>query len=142
MRRYYEFALVVVILGLISLFMLHRLNGVRDDMEEATVQSDVASMQMQLLEKIAHRETFGGSLPVSENPVDWLPSPPRSYLGGLDQAPAEASVWYFDLRQKVLVYRFRDGHSAIFRLNRNTRQGENKGVFAGVSLQRHEDRPR
>ncbi len=142
MRRYYEFALVVVVLGLISLFMLQRLNAVRDNMEEATVQSDVASMQMHLLETIAHREIFGGTLPASENPVDWLPSPPRAYLGVLDQAPAENSVWYFDQRQKVLVYRFRDGHSAVFKLNRNTRQGENKGVFSGVSLQRHEDRSR
>jgi hypothetical protein len=142
MRRYYEFALVVVILGLISLFLLQRLNGVRDEMEEATVQSDVASMQMQLLERIAHRETFGGTLPASENPVDWLPSPPRAYLGALDQVPAEVSVWYFDRRQKMMVYRFRDGHSAVFRLNRNTRQGENKGVFAGVSLQRQADQPR
>jgi hypothetical protein len=139
MRRYYEFALVVVVLGLISLFMLQRLNAVRDNMEEATVQSDVASMQMQLIETIAHRETFGGTLPASENPVDWLPAPPRSYLGKLDQAPADVSVWYFDRRQKTLVYRFRDGHSAVFKLNRNTRQGENKGVFSGVSLQRQED---
>jgi hypothetical protein len=142
MRRYYEFSLVFIVLGLISLFVLQRLNAVRDDMEGATVQLDVVSMQMHLLETIAHRETFGGTLPASENPVDWLPSPPRSYLGGLDQAPAEVSVWYFDRRQKTLVYRFRDGHSAVFKLNRNTRQGENKGVLAGVSLQRQEDRPR
>ena len=141
MRRYYEFSLVFIVLGLISLFLLQRLNAVRDDMEGATVQLDVVSMQMHLLETIAHRETFGGTLPASENPVDWLPSPPRSYLGGLDQAPAEVSVWYFDRRQKTLVYRFRDGHSAVFRLNRNARQGENKGVLAGVSLQRQEDRP-
>jgi hypothetical protein len=142
MRRYYEFSLVFIVLGLISLFVLQRLNAVRDDMEGATVQLDVVSMQMHLLETIAHRETFGGTLPASENPVDWLPSPPRSYLGGLDQGPAEVSVWYFDRRQKTLVYRFRDGHSAVFKLNRNTRQGENKGVLAGVSLQRQEDRPR
>lgn len=142
MRRYYEFALVVVILGLISLFLLQRLNAVRDEMEEATVQSEVASMQMQLIEKIAHRETFGGKLPASENPVDWLSSPPRAYLGSLDLAPAEVSVWYFDRSKKVMVYRFRDGHSAVFRLNRNTRQGENKGVLAGVSLQRQADQPR
>ena len=141
MRRYYEFSLVFIVLGLISFFLLQRLNAVRDDMEGATVQLDVVSMQMHLLETIAHRETFGGTLPASENPVDWLPSPPRAYLGELDQAPVEISVWYFDRSQKTLVYRFRDGHSAVFRLNRNARQGENKGVLAGVSLQRQEDRP-
>ena len=141
MRRYYEFFLVVIIISLLSLFLMNRLNAVRDEIEAATVQADAASMRLQLLEVIAHRETFGGLVPVSDNPVDWLASPLQAYQGVLDDAPAAHSVWYFDRRQKVLIYRFRDGHAARFRLNRHIGQSENRGVLAGVSLQRLDDQP-
>lgn len=141
MRRYYEFALVVIVIGVASLFLMERLNAVRDEMEDATVQTEVASIRSQLLEVIAHRETFGGLLPNSENPVDWLAVPIPKYQGAFDQAPEATSVWYFDSQKKQLAYRFRDGHEARFRLNRNTGQGQNKGVFLGVSLQRLADQP-
>lgn len=140
MRRYYEFALALIIVAVIFLFLLERLNRVRDDMEAAAVQAEFASMQMQLLERITHREVFGGALPSSENPVDWLAGAPKEYRGVLDSAPQDVSVWYFDSRKKMLVYRFRDGHSATFLLNRHSRQGENKGVFGGISLQRIEQK--
>lgn len=142
MRRYYEFALVVVLLGILALVLMRQLDQTRDQMEEAGMQLAAAGIRAQLLEVVAHREAFGGSLPASDNPVDWLPGPPRDYLGVLGQAPTRSSVWYFDRQDKVLVYRFRDGHAARFRLDRKGGGRESREVLAGIGLQRLNDVPK
>lgn len=142
MRRYYEFALAVVLLSILALVLMRQLDQVRDQMEDAGMQMEAAAIRAQLLEAVVHRETFGGVLPQSDNPVDWLPAPPRDYRGALDAAPQQASVWYFDRREKVLVYRFRDGHAARFRLNRQAGRTESREVLAGVGLQRLNDVPK
>lgn len=140
MRRYYEFAVVVILLSMLGLLLINKLEKARDDMEEAAVQAEFQAMRAQLLEAVAHRETFGGVLPSSDNPADWLPTPLRDYRGALDAAPAEGSIWYFDRQEKVLVYRFRDGHRARFRLSRQAGASESRAVLAGVGLQRLEDK--
>lgn len=140
MRRYYEFAVVVVLLSALGMVLINKLEKARDDMEEAAVQAEFIAMRAQLLEAVAHRETFGGTLPASDNPADWLPTPLRDYRGAFDAAPVEGSIWYFDRREQALVYRFRDGHHARFRLNRQAGASESRGVLAGVGLQRIEDK--
>lgn len=141
MRRYYEFALVVVLLGILAIVLTRTLDEVGSRSEEAGVQLEVAAIRGQLLEVVAHRETFGGKLPASDNPIDWLDARLlRDYRGALDDAPEAHSVWYFDRREKVLVYRFRDGHAARYRLNREAGRSDSPGVLAGVGLQRLDDR--
>jgi hypothetical protein len=94
---------------------------------------------MGLMEVVAHRETFGGSLPKSENPVDWIATRPANYVGELDGVPDGKSVWYFDRQARELVYRFRDGHRARFRLSRDANVDSPRAVVAGVGLLRLED---
>ena len=140
MRRYFEFSLVVVLIGLLAMQLTRMLDDMGDTSEEAAVQMEVASMRAQLLEKVAHREAFGGNLPQSDNPVAWLDSPPaRGYLGEFDQPPSTRSAWYFDRGEHLLVYRFRDGHVARFRLSRQAGRTDSPGVLAGVGLQRLND---
>jgi hypothetical protein len=88
---------------------------------------------------VAHRETFGGSLPKSENPVGWIATRPANYVGELDGVPDGKSVWYFDRQARELVYRFRDGHRARFRLSRDANVDSPRAVVAGVGLLRLED---
>ena len=64
---------------------------------------------------------------------------PANYLGEVDGVPAEKSVWYFERGAKELVYRFRDGHRARFRLSRDVNVDSQKAVVAGVGLLRLED---
>ncbi len=136
MRRYYEFALVVVIVGILAIVLLYALHEIQGDMEEASVQAEAASIRAQLLEKVAHREVFGGSLPVSDNPLDWVELRPHNYVGAVDQPPLSTGVWYFDTESKELVYSFRDGHLAQFRLSRAAGRENGQGVVAGVGLLR------
>lgn len=136
MRRYYEFAVVVVLISILAVVLMHALGRARGDMEEAMVQAEAAAIRSQLLETVAHRETFGGALPQSDNPLDWVAAVPPDYRGALDQAPQEKGIWYFDRQAGELVYRFRDGHAARFRLSREAGKTESRGVLAGVGLLR------
>lgn len=139
MRRYYEFAVVVILISLLALVLLRALDRARSELDEAGLQADVAAIRMGLIEVVAHRETFGGVLPTSENPVDWVANRPANYLGEVDRVPGEKSVWYFDRQAKELVYRFRDGHRARFRLSRDINVDSERVVVAGVGLLRLED---
>lgn len=139
MRRYYEFAVVVVLISILALVLLHALGRAQDAMEEARMQTEASAIRIGLMEVVAHRETFGGELPKSANPVDWVSAKPAGYAGELDSLPASKSVWYFDRQAKELVYLFGDGHRARFRLSRDASVDSARAVVAGVGLLRLED---
>ena len=139
--RRYEFAVLVVIVGLLALLLMQSLERTGRDIEEATVQSEIAALRIELLDYLAHREAQGGGLPASRNPVRWVKREPAGYRGELDSAPKEKSLWYFDVRREVLVYRFRDGREALFRLERGAAAANAPAGFAGVGLRRLEVRP-
>jgi hypothetical protein len=134
MRRYFEFAIAIALIGTLSLFLLGALDSVRSDMEEAIVQSEAASLRLELAEAVVHREASGGSLPTSANPLDWVANKPGNYLGAFDVPPDASSVWYFDRQASELAYRFHSGYVARFRLGRGS--GNEKLVISGISLQR------
>lgn len=140
MRRYYEFALVVVLVSIMALVLLRALGSAQRDMEEAGVQAEAAAIRTQLLEAVAHRETFGGQLPASDNPMDWIAARPYNYIGERRSMPQESGVWYFDINAKILAYRFRDGHLACFRLSREAGARSLRGVVAGIGLLRLDDK--
>lgn len=139
MRRYYEFAIVIVLIGSLSLFLMRSLEATRLEVEEAIVQSEVAAIRIALIEVVAHREVHGGQLPKSRNPLDWVSVRPESYIGTLDSVPTRTSVWYFDRPAGELVFRFRDGHRARFRFSRDLGREHSVAVLAGVGLSRLED---
>lgn len=141
MRRYYEFAVVVVLVSILALLLMQSLGRTRSDMEEAGVQVEAAVIRTELMEVLAHRETFGGALPATDNPVEWGASKPRNYRGEVDEMPNEKAVWYFDRRAGELVYRYEDGRRARFRLSREAGPSTARGVIAGVGLLRLDDKP-
>lgn len=141
MRRYYEFAVVVILLSILALLLMQSLGRTRSDMEEAGVQVEAAVIRTELMEVLAHRETFGGALPATDNPVEWVASKPRNYRGEVDEMPNEKAVWYFDRRAGELVYRYEDGRRARFRLSREAGPSTARGVIAGVGLLRLDDKP-
>ena len=140
MRRYLEFALVVVLVAGLALVLMRELEKARNDMEEAGVQGQASSIRVQLLETVAHRETFGGKLPASDNPFDWVSDRPSNYVGAVDQPPRETGVWFFDKSDKLLIYRFQDGHAARFRLTRDGGRTGQRGIVSGVGLLRLDDK--
>ena len=134
--RKYEFSVLVVIIGILALVVMGALERVRDEIEEASVQTEAAAIRIELLDWLAHREAVGGKLPESRNPVRWVARQPEAYLGELEEAPSDRGVWYYDLKQQMLVYRFRSGRDARFRLVVGAEAAGVQASLAGVALRR------
>lgn len=139
MRRQFEFAVVVVVIAVLAILAMQALQRARDEVEAAGVQAEAASLRAQLMERLAHHATFGGPLPVSDNPVDWIRMAPNNYRGAHDRAPEERRIWYYNNAARELVYVFDDGHQARFRLSRTAGSSGVWGVMGGVGLLRIED---
>ena len=137
--RKLEFSVLVVIIAILALVLMAALEQVREDFEEAAVQSEAAAIRIELLDWLVHREAVGGKLPESRNPIRWIGREPANYLGELAVAPEESAVWYFDTTRQELVYRFRSAREARFRLVRGAEAGGVSGSFAGVGLSRIKD---
>ena len=139
LRRRYEFGVLVLIVGVLALLLMQALERTRREIEEAAVQSEIAALRVELLDRVAHREVHGGPLPQSDNPVRWAEREPQAYRGELSTRPAENGVWFFDVPQGDLVYRYRAGDEARYRLERVGRAAATDNVpgrLAGVGLRR------
>ena len=134
--RKFEFAVLVVVVGILALWLMRALGEASEDVEAAAVQSEVAAMRVELLDWLSHREAVGGNLPTSHNPVRWVGRAPVPYLGELDVPPEARGVWYYDLKREELVYRFHSPREARFRLVRGAATGNVPGMLAGVGLLR------
>jgi hypothetical protein len=134
--RKFEFAVLVAIISVLALLLMKALERTREEIEDATVQSEIAAIRVELLDRLAHRETVGGKLPESRNPMRWIARQPEGYLGELDAAPQERGVWYFDRQREELVYRFRSSREARLRLVRGAETAGTQGILAGVGLRR------
>ena len=135
-RRKYEFAVLVLVVGALALFLLRALDDAQEAVEEANVQAEAAALRVELLDALAHREAFGGALPAGDNPLRWTGRQPAAYLGELDAVPVARGVWYFDRAHGELVYRFKSGREARFRLVRGAAAAGVAGTLGGVGLLR------
>ena len=134
--RRYEFPVLVAIIGVLAFLLLNALERVREEFEEAAVQSEVAALRVELMDRLAHHQSVGGALPASRNPLLWIERKPGNYVGELDVTPETGGVWYFDRKREELAYRYRSGREARFRLVRGAEAVGVKGSLAGVGLRR------
>lgn len=137
--RKIELAVAASLFGIFLFLLLGALERVEQEGEEAAVQAEAAALRVELLDRLSHREAFGGPLPDSDNPVAWAGRAPPAYAGEFDEAPAARGVWYFDRRAGVLAYRFRQGGEARFRLARLAAARDSRGALGGVGLLRLEN---
>ena len=137
-ERKLEYFVVAVVLSVAVTVFLERVGSLQREIEEAAVQSEVSALRVEILDRLSHREVFGGPLPASENPVDWAGRQPQPYAGSLDGPPQETGVWYFDTSARVLVYRSRHDADFRFRLVRGAGREQASAVLAGVGLIRIE----
>lgn len=106
-----ELLIVVVIVSILLVVAIERLLAARFEAERATVQSVLGALRSALYiefaaaaaqGKLARVESAAGS-----NPMLHLAEKPDSYAGeffGADPALFEPGTWYFDTRDRALVY--------------------------------------
>jgi prepilin-type N-terminal cleavage/methylation domain-containing protein len=106
-----ELLIVIVILSVLVVVAIDRLLALRFEAERATVQTVIGAMRSALYIEFAaaaargeikRMDKAGGS-----NPMVHLAEKPDTYIGefyGPDPAVFEPGTWYFDLRDRALVY--------------------------------------
>jgi prepilin-type N-terminal cleavage/methylation domain-containing protein len=106
-----ELLIVIVILSVLLVVAIDRLLVLRIEAERATVQTVIGALRSALYIQFAgaaargeirRMDTAGGS-----NPMVHLAEKPDAYIGefyGPDPAVFEPGTWYFDLRDRALVY--------------------------------------
>jgi general secretion pathway protein G len=114
-----EFALVVVIAGLLMGLAMTKILRLEADVERVNMQRTVSALNSALAMEFADRVVNGRLDTVPQmaaiNPMDWLAQVPATYVGTLGPAEAEAvpeGRWYYDAQQGLLVYRV--AHAARF----------------------------
>ncbi|SDI18629.1 hypothetical protein [Propionivibrio dicarboxylicus] len=132
--RKFELALLVAIVGGLVFVLLTALERTREDVESSAVQTEVAALRVELLDRLTHRELYGGMVPDSRNPMLWVARRPAGYLGEIDTVPVEGGVWYFDRSRQALVYRFRSGRESCYKLVRGGEAPSALGQLSGIGL--------
>lgn len=134
--RKLEFALLIGLIGFAAVALFQALGRMSEEAEESAVQAETAALRVELLDRLAHRELYGGALPESRNPLLWVARRPNPYLGEIDTAPSQGGVWYFDRSREELVYRFHSGREARFCLVRGADLDKVPAGLSGIGLRR------
>jgi general secretion pathway protein G len=106
-----EFALVVVIVGILTTVLLQRISHYQREADEAAMWMTVANLRTALEIKVAYGKLPDGTIDLTilaeQNPFDWLKDKPANYAGEYF-SPSETDIgvgnWAFDRSDKSVVY--------------------------------------
>lgn len=106
-----EFALIVVIVGILTTVLLQRIWHYQGEANEAAMRMTVANVRTALEIKVAHGKLPGGTIDLTmlaeQNPFDWLKDKPANYVGEYF-SPSDADIgegnWAFDRSDKSVIY--------------------------------------
>ena len=106
-----EFALIVVVVGVLTTVLLHRIRYYQAEADEAAMRMTVAHLRTALEIKVAQGKLPSGTLDLTilaeQNPFDWLKDKPANYAGEYffpsDDDIGEGN-WCFDRSDKSVIY--------------------------------------
>ena len=107
-----ELVVVIALVGVFASVALDRLLRYQEIAEKTAMEATLGALRSAQALQVSARILSGGLANAAalenENPIDWLAEPPQGYLGALHN-PSLGDVpkgsWYFDLKDKQLVYR-------------------------------------
>jgi general secretion pathway protein G len=113
-----EFAVAVVVIGILAVILLQRLFYYQGEAERVAVEHTVANVRSALEIRVAQGKLPGGSVDLSnlaeQNPLNLLKNKPLNYAGELFQ-PDDNDIgkgnWCFDRYDKSLIYLLNNGNS-------------------------------
>ncbi|HWW70340.1 MAG TPA: type II secretion system protein [Duganella sp.] len=106
-----EFAVVVVIVGILTTVLLQRLLHYQGEADAAAMRLTVANLRTALEIKVAYGKLPGGTTDLTmlaeQNPFDWLKDKPANYVGEYF-SPSDTDIgegnWVFDRSDKSVIY--------------------------------------
>jgi len=116
----FEFLIVMLIVSILGVAVLERLFIYREIAEKVAVEQTVgtirSALHLQLATYIVRERQ--GEIPglTRVNPMSWLAEKPYNYAGEyFDPKPGDiaAGNWYFDMRNRYLVYLVQNGESFV-----------------------------
>lgn len=109
----FEFAVCAIVFGILAGLLLQYVLRYRAEAELAGLRYQVAGMRTALAGAVMKAEAAGNPAAVlalvGSNPVKLLERTPPGYRGELDQINVKempAGSWFFDRKQRILVYVF------------------------------------
>ena len=110
-RTALEFAVALMVIGVLATVLLSRILDYRLEAERASLQMTVANLRSALQIRVAEGKLPGGTLNLTmlaeENPFNWLKSKPGNYAGTYF-SPSDQQLgggnWCFDRRDNSVVY--------------------------------------
>ena len=105
-----ELVVVIIIISILGIFAIDRIFVIRIAAEQASVKQIIGTIKSALGLEVARLVLGGNMLAVAKlektNPILLLSQAPNNYLGEKNDGRHinDAGVWYFDKKQKVLVY--------------------------------------
>lgn len=108
-----ELVVTIIVVAILATVLLDRMLFYRDQAERVAMQQVVGNLRSALhlqltLLLVRNREQELLQL-AQQNPMDWLAEKPGNYLGEIDVSTSEnleKGNWYFDKRDKRLLYLF------------------------------------
>ena len=101
---------MIIIISILGLFAIDRVFALRIAAEQAAVKQLVGTLKSALGLEVARLALSGNMAGVAKldksNPMHLLSQAPNNYLGEKDKSDIinNTGVWYFDKKQKALVY--------------------------------------
>ncbi len=110
----FELVVVIILVALLYTFAADRLIVMRAQAERSEVETTVGALRSAVGIRVAAQIAKGRAGEISglagSNPMDFLSERPEGYKGsffGPDPGAFEGGAWYFDGRDRALVYRVR-----------------------------------
>ncbi|MBI3044748.1 MAG: prepilin-type N-terminal cleavage/methylation domain-containing protein [Betaproteobacteria bacterium] len=102
-----ELALAIALIGVLATVLLQRLGYYQELAEKAAMDATVrlikTGLQIRLAELIITNRQAEAPALEREDPVQWLERKPPNY-GGIYHDYAQSGTWYYDERERQLVY--------------------------------------
>ena len=104
---FFELLVVIIVVGIAGTAFLERLYRYQELAEKAAMESTMrllkTGLQIRLAELIIGNRQSEAAQLESEDPTQWLDARPANYAGEYREPP-QPGKWYFDARQRQLVY--------------------------------------
>ena len=105
-----ELVVVIIVISILGLFAIDRIFAIRHAAEQAAVKQLVGTIKSALGLEVANLALKGNMAAVVKlhrtNPTLLLSQKPHNYIGEKDDPShiTQPGIWYFDKRQKALIY--------------------------------------
>ncbi len=117
----FDFLVTLSVIGLLATWLLHSLNDAQTDIEKVILEAELSNLRLSITEVWVQKSIENKSLNLAaltnSNPMLLIAEKPKNYIGESAQTPkSDEAIWYFDTQKKCLVYVFKDGRQAAYKL--------------------------